>query len=86
MRVQEHETVIRKLILAVGFVLVGATDWQLEVPGQPPICAKSERVCREAQAAIASGRWPIAPSVVHTVCAPAPGCFTPESDHIPGFN
>ena len=79
---------IRSAALALGFVLVAASDWQLVVEGIPePICAKSREVCETARAAIRDGKWEMGISRdVATACAPAPGCFSPASECIAGYN
>lgn len=72
---------------AIGVVMIASTDWELVAPTQPdlpPICAKSEADCRLAVEAIRTGRWPIEKGYV--LCQPAPGCFSPESECIAGFN
>jgi hypothetical protein len=72
---------------ALGVLLISAGDWQLVAPAQPdlpPICAKSEITCETAAAAIRDRRWPIEPGYV--LCRPAPGCFSPESEVIRGYN
>lgn len=71
----------------LGVVLIAASDWALVAPTQPelpPICAKSEVTCRLAVEAIRDGRWPIEPGYVE--CRPTPGCFSPESEVIRGYN
>lgn len=78
-------------VLAIGFVLAGATDWELVVPSLPaadaPICAKSEAVCETARDAIRSGRLDLGvrPDVT-TACVPHVDCFSYESDFIAGYN
>lgn len=74
-------------LLALGFVLIAASDWQLVAPSDPslpPICAKSEATCEAAVAAIHAEppRWPIEPA--YTTCRPAPFCFSTESELIAG--
>ena len=80
--------VIPTPIFAAVVVLVASTDWALRVDGVPdPICAKSEAVCETARRAIRHGRWPLdLPADVPTACVPSPGCFSPQSEVIRGFN
>ena len=79
---------IRDALLAVGFVLVAATDFELRVDSIPDrICVKSREVCETARDAIRSGRWSlgISPNVA-TSCMPAPGCFSDQSEQILNLN
>jgi hypothetical protein len=72
--------------LALGFVLIASSDFELRVVGVPEtICAKSAEVCETARAAIRAGWWNLGvrPDAA-TECRPAPGCFSPESDEIAG--
>ena len=86
-RSNENRQRLAAIALAFGMTLAAASDWALVAPAQPelpPICAKSETVCRLAVEAIATRRWPIEPGYVE--CRPAPGCFSPESEVIRGYN
>lgn len=77
------------LALVIGASAAGSgdADWMLLIPGEPLICAKSERGCRDAQAAIAAGRWDAGvPRDTPTVCRPSPSCFSSSSLVIKGFN
>ena len=75
-------------LLALGFVLIGASDWELRVEGIPePICAKSQDVCEAARRAIRAGWWDVGvPADAATSCTPHPECFSFESNFIAGFN
>ena len=81
-------TALGPVALAVGFVLIAASDFELVVPNIPgPICAKSEAVCETARRAIRAGWWDIGvPADATTACVPHPGCFPYESNFIAGFN
>ena len=52
------------------------------------ICAKSEITCLAAAHAATSGLWvPLEMgTIVEATCTPRPGCFSPESNEIKGFN
>jgi hypothetical protein len=80
---------MKAALLAAGFALVAASDWELVAPADPslpPICAKSETTCLAAVAAIHAEppRLPWEPAYVS--CRPSPGCFSYESETIAGFN
>jgi hypothetical protein len=79
---------MKAALLAAGFLLVAASDWELRVEGIPePICAKSAAVCETARDAIRSGRWDLGlrPDVA-TECRPRVDCFSSRSECIRNFN
>lgn len=74
---------MKPALLAIGFVLVGASDWGL-VSRDTVICAKDQASCEAAREAIRRGwlrDWPEG-----AVCRPMPGCFSAESEGIKGYN
>lgn len=79
---------IRFAAIALGFVLIASSDFELRVEGAPEtICAKSVEVCETARAAILAGWWQIGlPRDVETECVPHVDCFPASSDVIRGFN
>src|ERR1051325_11238823 len=84
---------LRALLLTMPFVIGAAAadsgDYELVVPplaNEPPICAKDAVVCGVAQAAIRTGRWPIAPRDTVTACVPHDHCFPPETLCIESYN
>jgi hypothetical protein len=76
----------RHLLSALGaaaFVLAGSTDWELVPAG---ICAKDEASCELALRQIeAGGMWRELKAIPQH-CRPHPGCFSPESEVIRGYN
>lgn len=78
---------LHPLIGAALFVLAGsAGDYVLILPGQPPICAVDEASCEKAIDAVRRGwlHWDERDAVLR--CQPSPGCFSPESQVIRGYN
>lgn len=78
----------RYAAFAVGFVLIGASDFELVVEGVPgPICAKSAAVCEAARRAIRDDKWSLGvPADTPSRCTPHPDCFSFESNFIAGYN
>ena len=65
----------------------GDGDWALIIPAQDRICAKSEKDCHAAIAALNNGHWAIGlPRTSEAYCIPYPSCFPAASNTIPGFN
>jgi hypothetical protein len=83
-------------VVVVGTAAAGSGDgdWALLIPGEKPICAKSEATCYAARDAIGAGRWTplgidrsyLNASIAFIDCKPSPGCFPAASLTIPGFN
>ena len=73
------------LILAGALLALAVPDYELLV-GSERICAKSAAACAEAQEAIRTGRWPIAPKDAPTTCVAHPGCFSERSNCIANYN
>jgi len=78
--------VIASSLLFAAAASTGDGDYQLVLPDQPAICAKSARTYEDARAAIRRGWWPVADREAETACRPAPGCFSPRSLCIIGHN
>ncbi len=80
------------VVLGTAAADSGDGDWELLIPGEPPICAKSSDACNEARDALAEGRWlPVGADPQHApfryiICKPHPGCFPAASLTIPGYN
>ena len=86
-RSNENRQRLAAIALAFGMALAAASDWALVAPAHPelpPICAKSQATCEAAARAIREGVIGWEP--VYTTCRPAPGCFSPESECIAGYN
>ena len=74
---------MKHTILALGFVLAGASDWGL-VSRDTVICAVDRESCKSAREAIRRGwlrDWP-----ADARCVPLPDCFTREEGCIQGYN
>lgn len=73
-------------LLALGFALVAATDWGLESPGQPVICAVDQQSCEWARNMMYDGK--LFHDLPHGgwVCRPRPGCRPEVELCIAGYN
>lgn len=69
--------------LVLTLAAAGSGDYELVAPGRPNTCAKSAANCELAREAIRRG-W--IEGTVPSVCKPSPGCFSPASNVIQGFN
>jgi hypothetical protein len=72
-------------LLAIGFTLIGATDWGLTT-AQGTDCAVDQASCELAISAIRHGWIQTIPRDTPTRCDPRPGCRDPASEVIRGFN
>lgn len=75
-------------LLASYLVLASAGDWVLAAPGQrEAICATSRETCETARSAVERGViFRDLPARAGWRCVPHPGCLSPESECIPGYN
>jgi hypothetical protein len=77
------------VVLSTAAAGSGDGDWALVIPGEQPICAKTERMCYAARDAIGAGHWrqDLSAQIYPQIdCVPAPGCFPAASNYIKGFN
>lgn len=73
---------LRPPLLALSFVLLAASEWQI-VPASPPICAVDRPSCEAAIEAAKRG-WIELPPNSH--CEPAPQCFPERAWCIPHYS
>jgi hypothetical protein len=69
---------------------LGLGDYELIIEISPTMnvtaCAKSERMCLQAIESVRMHRWTEFDPSVPMRCTAHPGCFSPESNTIKGFN
>ncbi len=84
------------LVVVLGTAAAGSgdRDYALTIPGEHPICSKSEESCNAARDAIGSGKWTplgmdrreLDAKFQAIDCVPHPSCFPEASNVIRGFN
>lgn len=72
--------------LIFGAMLVSSQDWALPLGDGSHICATTRGSCEAAMDAVRAGRWPVARRDAPLLCSPHPGCFSPASECIQGYN